>query len=382
MGYAIPLTGGIHPFDNIVRTFLFIVLGLFASVLGPLHAQDRPFNQAFVFYYAWYDSDPLGRGYDHWDQNRRIPPEDIAASFYPKLGPYSSADQVVIDQHLSWIAEARIGVLVFGYQGPETPSAEALPLVMDSAERHGLKVAFLIDQNPKKSPTEMLAEIERLTIDYGAHPAFLKVEQQTVWSSPGRARGVFFLYDPFLGGSVATGEWTHLVNEIRNSVYDVLLLGHGFEMRAAYQAHFDGLFTFDVLKTDPSLFPTLKAQADRMGILFVPTVGPGYDDQRAVDVSAGALGRERGLVYDRLWREVAKIDPTWVSINSFNEWHEGTQIEPAVGFETPFARYLNYEGSYGREGAAAENAYIDQTANWLDRLFGLPTRPDPLQPTR
>ena len=31
-----------------------------------------------------------------------------------------------------------------------------------------------------------------------------------------------------------------------------------------------------------------------------------------------------------MWEEALATDPTIVSVTSFNEWHEGTQIESAV----------------------------------------------------
>ena len=34
-----------------------------------------------------------------------------------------------------------------------------------------------------------------------------------------------------------------------------------------------------------------------------------------------------------MWKEVRKVNAEIVSITSFNEWHEGTQIEAAVSKE-------------------------------------------------
>ncbi len=324
-----------------------------------------------IFYYGWYEAPEIGERYDHWNQNQRIPPEDIASSFYPKLGPYSSLDPKVIEQHMKWIAATGIGVLVYAYQGPETHSAAALPLVMDAALRHGLRVAFLIDQNPAKTPEEMLAEVELLMIEFGEHPAFYRTIRPTRWDPTREPRPVFYLFDPFLSDTVAAEAWAPFVDGIRGSHFDAILLGQGFDLSAVERAHFDGLFTFDVLKTRPEMFLTFKKQADRARLIFVPTIGPGYDDRRAVADSAGNIPREGGLYYDTLWRAALEVQPEWVSVNSFNEWHEGTQIEPAIRFLTPFASYLNYNGSWDRFGEPAETAFLDRTTFWVAHMNAL-----------
>jgi hypothetical protein len=71
-----------------------------------------------------------------------------------------------------------------------------------------------------------------------------------------------------------------------------------------------------------------------------------------------------------MWRSAIAAHADQVTITSFNEWHEGTQIEPAA----PPAwhgryRYLSYNGSWGLKGAAAEDAYLERTAYWA-QLFG------------
>lgn len=74
-----------------------------------------------VFYYPWYGNPATDGKYIHWNHRylpkhrnvsstaRHKPPEDIASSFYPLLGPYSSRDKTTVDYHLKKIREAGIG---------------------------------------------------------------------------------------------------------------------------------------------------------------------------------------------------------------------------------------------------------------------------------
>lgn len=83
------------------------------------------FYDVHIFYYLWYGSPSMDNKYIHWDhvlvphwdpkiaashaQGKHAPPEDIASSFYPELGPYSSRDPKVLESHMSQIEEAAAG---------------------------------------------------------------------------------------------------------------------------------------------------------------------------------------------------------------------------------------------------------------------------------
>jgi hypothetical protein len=97
------------------------------------------------------------------------------------------------------------------------------------------------------------------------------------------------------------------------------------------------------------------------GVKYVPSVSPGYND-RGVRLRANHTVLSRRLTPDsepgslfvaQLHRARYLVDPAMDSlllVNSFNEWHEDSQIEPAVGEPTdkPFVmtQGLEYYG-YG-----------------------------------
>jgi hypothetical protein len=67
-----------------------------------------------------------------------------------------------------------------------------------------------------------------------------------------------------------------------------------------------------------------------------------------------------------MWRAAISSDADSVTITSFNEWHEGTQIEPAMPRRRASYRYLSYDGAWGLHGPAAEIAYLTRTRYWSD----------------
>jgi hypothetical protein len=131
----------------------------------------------------------------------------------------------------------------------------------------------------------------------------------------------------------------------------------------AKAAGFDGLYTYDVGTWTGSAFARTCTQAHTAGLLCAPSVGPGYDARLATGDTLVRVRRD-GTSYDRMWRCAIRAHADLVTITSYNEWQEGTQIEPAraqVGRS-------DYEGAWGRAGLAARRAYLDATALWAARF--------------
>ena len=122
---------------------------------------------------------------------------------------------------------------------------------------------------------------------------------------------------------------------------------------------FDGVYTYDVLLYGGRFFPRYCAQAHRLELLCAPSVGPGYDARRATP-DLRLRPRRNGATYDEMWQGAIRARADVVTVTSYNEWHEGTQIESA----RTVAGYASYDGAWGRTGPAAESAYLDRTAYW------------------
>jgi len=133
----------------------------------------------------------------------------------------------------------------------------------------------------------------------------------------------------------------------------------GFAVRAG----FAGFYTYDILMYDGSKFGRLCEQARAAGILCAPSVGPGYEAWQATG-DPRVKPRLFGETYDSMWRAAEHAGADLITITSYNEWGEGTQIEPAGHG----GRYESYDGAYGLQGRAAERAYITRTAYWTTRL--------------
>ena len=65
-----------------------------------------------------------------------------------------------------------------------------------------------------------------------------------------------------------------------------------------------------------------------------------------------------------MWNAARRAGADLVTITSYNEWNEGTQIEPAC----PRAGYENYDGAWGASGKVAERSYLNRTRFWVSRF--------------
>jgi hypothetical protein len=61
------------------------------------------------------------------------------------------------------------------------------------------------------------------------------------------------------------------------------------------------------------------------------TVIPGYDDTK-IRHPGLKMDRQNGQVYRLLWQAMLDSKPDWVLITSWNEWHEGSEIEPSLEY--------------------------------------------------
>ena len=77
---------------------------------------------------------------------------------------------------------------------------------------------------------------------------------------------------------------------------------------------------------------TVSDFAAEKNLIFIPSFGPGYDDLQVHPWNRlTARDRRDGAYYQEGFRRARESSRGGlVSITSFNEWGEGTQIEPAV----------------------------------------------------
>jgi glycoprotein endo-alpha-1,2-mannosidase len=321
----------------------FLVLAAALAVPAAAGADDLdprsvPTARVGIFYYPWFATPQRDGHYLHWQQGGIRPPFDVASSFYPARGAYSSADALVVDAQMREIAAAGVGVVIASWWGKGSLEDTRLPLLLDAARRNNLQVAAHLEPYAGRTVASTGADIEHLRA--------LGITDFYVWASV----------------ALPDAEWA----ELNLRLEGVRTFANTNLAGRAAAGGFDGIYTYDVLLFGGRLFPRLCLQARRLGLLCAPSVGPGYDARRATP-DRRVKPRRNGATYDAMWRGAIRAGADLVTITSYNEWHEGTQIEPARAGRRG---YESYEGAWGLTGRAAETAYLARTAYWVRHFRG------------
>ncbi len=334
-------------------------------------------DKIHTFYYGWYGSPEKDGQYAHWDHS--ILPhwsdttwdhagsfpggDDIGANFYPELGCYSSNDPKVISQHFKWMKQAGIGVCVLSWIGKNSFTDKSVPDYLKTGQEHGIDIAFHIEPF-YETIQEFRESVEYLHAQYGEHPA--------VFRSKGKM--VYYVYDSY---KLPDEEWEKVLtskgnSSLRNTPSDAIFIGLWVkenEGEFLKRSGFDGFYTYFasegfVYGSTTSNWSYLSDFATKNDMLFIPCVGPGYEDTRIRPWNdSNTKKREEGTYYEKMFRTSMKTSPDFIAITSFNEWHEGTQIEPAISkrIET-----FTYE-DYGQDTTPL--FYIHKTRDLIDEYL-------------
>jgi hypothetical protein len=277
-----------------------------------VQAQDG--RLVLAFYYAWYDQKTWKSG--------KVP--DVPQQ------PYASANREAMARQIDKAQGAGIDAFVVNWWGKGNQTEKNLKALLDLAAPKGFRVAVDFDLNsPFMGGTASYAEnLRHLHQVHAAHPGYLRYQ----------GRPVVFFYNV---SRLPVATWQSLRDQADPQRL-ALWIAEGTDLK--YQSVFDGHHLYSI--TWPNRIPpgqTLPKWGDRVrkynrehgaSKLWVATVMPGYDDRKVRPNSGFARSRDGGDYYRQCWQAAMASKPQWVIINSFNEWPEGSYIEPSQAYGT------------------------------------------------
>lgn len=326
------------------------------NLLDEVSENDVVDYKVHTFYYGWYANPETNGKYSNWnhpvikhwidttwDNAGHYPGgDDIGANFYPQLGSYSSTNAEIIDTHIKQIRDAGIGVVAISWWGKGHLTDQSVSTILDTAHKYGLKLAFHIEPI-YKTVAKFKEHLEYISANYAQHPALYKVN----------GKPLYYLYNSF---NLKYHEWQSMLNPdslstIRNTALDGIFIGlwtTRFDGEFIVKSGFDGFYTYFASDgfaygSTTSNWPDMSAFAHENNLIYIPSVGPGYVDTRIRPWNEkNTKSRDIGRYYEKMYEDAVNTNADFISITSFNEWHEGTQIEPAVPKKIVSYTYEDY----------------------------------------
>ena len=298
-----------------------------------------------IFFYPWYGNLVHDGMWRHWDEGGHTPPDDIGSDYYPARGAYSSADTSVLDSQMAEIAAAGIDEVVTSWWGQGSWEDGVLPSVITAAHNHNLRVGVHLEPYVGRSAGTVASDLAYLN----------GLGLTDIWLYEA-------LYLP--GDQLAPLSGQFPGDRIMAETGNIAASKSGAFADWAMSARLSGVYTYDAVNYQAADLVAFCAHARARQLQCAPAVAPGFAALRATGWTI-FKDRANGATYDRRWMGAFGAHADVVGVTSYNEWHEGTQIEPAVdkcllgGF-----CYATYDGAYGLAGASASNAYLARTATW------------------
>jgi hypothetical protein len=309
-----------------------------------------------TYYYPWYGNNfHNGEGYLRQDL---IPQQE------PALGEYNDSDADVIAQHMQWFRQANIGLLVTSWWGPNRGEDNTTKnVIMEHQDIGNLKIALhyettgrINDDGDMSVPRD---DIKYMCENYFDHPNYYKIDGRPVLA-------VYVTRVLHREGILEEALLT-MRSEASKCGHNIYLIGDQVfgsapdpEDELTPFWYFDAVTNYDVYGSTgrPGGYAGKEAvdgyyseqkewrdQALKVDTHFIPAVTPGYNNRGAqLQLDRPPLSRrltqvseEGSLFWYQLKQALELASPqvdSMILVNSFNEWHEDTQIEPVVSSGT------------------------------------------------
>jgi acid phosphatase type 7 len=261
--------------------------------------------------------------------------ENWQTQYSPALGTYDSSNPTLLAAQMAQLRWAGLDAVISSWWGPGSPTDQRMPAVLDAAAGQGLTVSAYYESEGAADPTvdDIKADLGRLTT-LAVHEAWLMVD----------AKPVLFVHN-------ANDTTCELVRKWRQAAgADWYLNLEVFDGHARCPDQPDSWHEY-------SAADALSTHAP-----YSVSASPGF---WKFDELKARLDRNVAR-----WRAdlstMADAEVQWKLLTSFNEWGEGTAIEPATQWQTP-----NGMGEYL---SAARQVFVEGK-----RFTGVtPTTPNPL----
>ena len=309
-----------------------------AEVPAPACA-SRPLVMVHVM--PWFESKAVsGRWGWHWTMDRTDPDKGALATHdRPLLGPYDSGDPAVIATQVALMKAAGIDGAIIDWNGPVGFADYAMihrntTLLIAELKKAGLKFALCVEDNPghrfmkegKLTRAEATAKVAASFAWADKHwltdPAYVRLA----------GRPLLMIFGPQY---LEEAEWKTIRATLTQNPLTYAL------PHLSRRAGIDGAFAWIPVSEGKSVditawtteLASLYAQEKKAGRPTVAVAFPGYCDfyaQAGTGKSYGFIDYREGKTFSESFDQAMKSGAPIVQIATWNDYGEGTGIEPAA----------------------------------------------------
>jgi glycoprotein endo-alpha-1,2-mannosidase len=332
--------------------FIAVLFAAAASLITPSTAgwTAEVQHEVLAFYYGWYGNPYVTLQWRHWKNfdpdSRRV--ENAANS--PAYGAYDSHDPPVVERQVEAARAAGITGFIASWWGQGSFEDRGMRLLLSAAGKHNLAVSAYYETIPGEDSASSIKaatdDLDYLLTHYSRDKAWLRAG----------GKPVLFVYGRALH-QLAPVNWQEVIAQVRrDNPGGVVLIADSLDPK--FVSIFDGASTYNItgqtqhkspLEIDAwahAAYPKMVAAAGPEKISTV-TIIPGYDDRNTGrGPPRPVTERWGGETYRVLWQEAIAAAPNYVLITSWNEWHEGSELEPSVEYGS---RILDETTAFSRQ---------------------------------
>lgn len=296
---------------------------MIATLIGLALAMSTERPPMLIHTMPWFEP-----GGWHWTMNKTWPEGRVASHFRPIIGAYDSADPLVVELHVAWMKLAGFdGVLADWYGIEETYDYPMIhrrtQLLFETATRAGMTIGIVYEDqsigNPIKNGVTEASQSVPLAGKVGHYLGQDWLKRRNWWRIDGKP--VIAVFGPQHFGDLEWASFREGTGPIQlltlhdprpgsDGVFDWPLPARGLE------------WTWD--------WPERRASEPIRVTVAFPRFLDFYEE--GGQEGHPDLPDQDGSTYRRTLEAAIEARPKAIQVATWNDWQEGTQIEPSVEF--------------------------------------------------
>ena len=279
-----------------------LALGVLASLAGPGPSPSAgataPFPIRGIFYYGWYPGT--------WS---------VGTNYHPLLGRYSSTSPALIHRHIAWMQYARVQVAIASWWGPGQPTDTSLTAELSASAGTTFHWSPYYEAEGYGAPTST-----KIGSDLAA---LWSRAQGSAWLHVA-GKPVIFVYGGPTDGCGSVTRWKNAPGRVKWYVVMKVFAGYRTCANQPDDWHQYG--------------PSTAADSQKP---YSFTVSPGF---WKFGEAAPRLARNLARFKQNV-RDMVASGARWQLVTTFNEWGEGTGVEPTTEFRAAYLSALATNGT-------------------------------------